>query len=245
MQIDKILDKFGIYDLVAVLLSGICISTFSIFVLKFVYEVPINVNMQVSETFLFFIISYFGGLVFQESSSLIFRVSTNNSNWLLKSALTPAQNSNLYLEAEEKNGVKSYIQRKLCEQTSSSNSTEIPDNIIYNYCKFYIISNRDTASIDKDQSISAMARSLSLYFALLALVVPLIDFLQLYAHPSIHQVIQPSIIKIALVLNSVFLSVLLCLRYIRFAKLRYIKIVRFFYYTVVIKSVDTNTSLHS
>ena len=36
-QMSKILDKLGIYDLVAVLLSGISISTFTILVLQLIF----------------------------------------------------------------------------------------------------------------------------------------------------------------------------------------------------------------
>lgn len=67
----KILDKLGIYDLVAVLLAGISISTFTILVLQLIYKIPIDTNLQVNETLLFFVLSYFLGLIFQEISSFI------------------------------------------------------------------------------------------------------------------------------------------------------------------------------
>lgn len=70
-QMSKILDKLGIYDLVAVLLAGISISTFTILVLQLIYKIPIDTNLQVNETLLFFVLSYFLGLIFQEISSFI------------------------------------------------------------------------------------------------------------------------------------------------------------------------------
>ena len=54
----KILDKLGIYDLVAVLLAGISISTFTILVLQLIYKIPIDTNLQVNETLLFFGIDF-------------------------------------------------------------------------------------------------------------------------------------------------------------------------------------------
>lgn len=68
---NKVLDKFGIYDLVAVLLSGISICTFSLIVLQFIYKVNIDIQLQVNETLSFLVMSYFVGLIFQECGSLI------------------------------------------------------------------------------------------------------------------------------------------------------------------------------
>ena len=217
MQVSKILDKLGIYDLVAVLLSGICIFTFSILVLQLIYKIPIDINLQVYETLLFFVLSYFLGLVFQEISSFI-QKSTHKNNRLLKAALKTSNNSHIFLTDIEKNGVYLYVTEKL-----NLNPDEDNDNIVYNYCKFYILENSDTTRIDKDQSISSMGRSLSLYFALLTFIV------------FVNCFFQPSIIKIVLVIISVCFSILLYYRCIRFAKLRYINIFRIFYYNVVVK----------
>ena len=217
-QMSKILDKLGIYDLVAVLLSGISISTFTILVLQLIYKIQIDTNLQVNETLLFFVLSYFLGLIFQEISSFIQKKSTHKNNRLLKAALKTSSNSHIYLTDIEKSGVYSYIIEKL-----NLNPDEDNDNVVYNYCKFYILENGDTTRIDKDQSISSMGRSLSLYFALLAFVVLINSFF------------QPSTVKIILVIISVCFAILLQYRCIRFAKLRYINIFRTFYYMVIVK----------
>ena len=214
----KILDKLGIYDMVAVLLAGINISTFSIIVMQLIYKIPIDVSLQVNETLLFFVLSYFLGLIFQEISSLIQKKITHKNNRLLKAALKTSNNSHIYLTDTEKDGVYDYIIGKL-----QLNSDDDNNNVVYNYCKFYILENIDTTRIDKDQSISSMGRSLSLYFAVLASVVLINIFF------------QPSLEKIVLVIISVCFSILLYYRCIRFAKLRYINIFRTFYYKVVIK----------
>lgn len=66
---NKILDKLGIYDLVAVLLSGISISTFSLLIMRIVYNKQVDLDLQVNETLLFLVLSYFVGLIFQELGS--------------------------------------------------------------------------------------------------------------------------------------------------------------------------------
>lgn len=217
-SMNKILDKFGIYDLVAVLLSGISISSFTLWVLQVIYGFPLDMNLQVNETLLFFVVSYFGGLIFQEGGSLIQKIFTHKNNRLLKAALKTENNSHIYLTDVEKIGVYSYIIKKLELDPNEDN-----DNVVYNYCKFSIIENGDTTRIDKDQSISAMARSLSLYFTLLALGVLIINLF------------KPSIASIVLVIISVIFALLLHYRCERLMKLRYIYILRNFYYKVVAK----------
>ena len=101
----KILDKLGIYDLVAVLLSGISISTFTILVLQLIYKIQIDTNLQVNETLLFFVLSYFLGLIFQEISSFIQKKSTHKNNRLLKAALKTSSNSHIYLTDIEKSAL--------------------------------------------------------------------------------------------------------------------------------------------
>ena len=203
---DKILEKFGIYDLVAIL------------VLQLFYKFSININFRVNETVVFFVISYFLGLVFQEFGSFIQKKTTHKNNALLKAALKTSDNSHIYLTDKEKKGVYSYIIEKL-----NLNPHDNIDNIVYNYCKFYILESNETTRIDKDQSISAMSRSLSLYFALLAVMVFISNFF------------EPAAMKIILVIISLFFAGLFYYRCMRFTKLRYINIFRTFYYKVVAK----------
>lgn len=215
----KIFDKLGIYDLVAVLLSGICMSTFSILVFQLIYNVPVTVDVHVDETILFFVLSYFLGLIFQETGSFIQKKCIYRNNRLLKDALKTSANSHIYLTANEKNGVYSYVIGKLHLNPDAEN-----DNIIYNYCKSYIVEHKDTTRIDRDQSISSMARSLSLYFFILSIIffsnVPF----------------QPSVLKIILSIASIYVSILPNYRCKRFAMLRYINIFRIFYFAVVAKN---------
>ncbi len=215
---NKILDKFGIYDLVAVLLSGISILTFSVLVLQIVYKISLETNLQVNETLSFLVLSYFFGLIFQEVGSWVQKRITYKNNGLLKAALKTSVNSHIFLTEIEKNGVYSYVVNHLNLSAEDNN-----DSVVYNYCKFYILKSGDTARIDKEQSLSTMSRSLSLYFLLLAIAI----FTDVF--------FRPSFTKVILIIISLSFAVLLCYRCIRFAKLRYVDIFRTFYYNVVEK----------
>lgn len=215
---NKIMDKLGIYDLVAVLLSGISILTFSLWVSEMVYNISVDINLQVNETLSFIVLSYFLGLVFQELGSLIQKRVTHKNNGLLKTALKTSANSHMFLTEVEKSGIYSYVIEHLKLDPSQNH-----DNEVYNYCKFFVIEKCETTRIDKDQSLSAMSRSLSLYFLLLAIFI-FFNFL-----------FQPNLIKLILIIISLILAILLYHRCVRFAKLRYIYIFRTFYYSIVAK----------
>jgi len=216
---NKIMDKLGVYDLVAVLLSGISILTFSLWVSEMVYDISIDLNLQVNETLSFIVLSYFLGLVFQELGSLMQKKVFHKNNGLLKAVFKTSANSHIFLTEVEKSGVYSYVIEHLNLDPSQNN-----DNEVYNYCKFFIIERGDTARIDKEQSLSAMSRSLSLYFLLLVAVT------------SIHCLFHPSSMELGLIIISLILGILLYYRCVRFAKLRYTYIFRTFYYSVVAKT---------
>lgn len=83
---DKVLDKLGLYDIVAVLLSGMVITTLSYLLLTVVYAINIealNNGFDSGVVFIFLILSYFIGLVFQELGSLfqftVHKLIHNNS----------------------------------------------------------------------------------------------------------------------------------------------------------------------
>ena len=215
---DEILDKFGIYDLVAVLLSGITISIFSILILKIIYNVPIEVNLQINETLSFLVISYFCGLLFQESSSWVQRKVIYKNDRLLKQVLKISDGSYLCLNEKEKKEIYKYVVKKMKLDKSKDN-----DNIIYNYCKFSILQSENKAHMDKEQSLSAMSRSLSLYFFIV------------YHFSLINISNQLNILKGIMPVAAAFFAILFYYRYTRFAKLRYVYIFRTFYYKVVEK----------
>lgn len=213
---NKVFDKLGVYDLIGVLLSGISICTFSLLVLQFVYKKHIDIRLQINETLSFLVISYFLGLIFQECSSLIQKKIVYKNNMLLKKALKVSDNSHTFLTETEKSEIYDYVKAKLNVEIDN-------DNIVYNYCKFHVIGNCETARIEKDQALSAMSRSLSLYFMILAIIV------------LVTVLINPNYLKVILLFISVLFSVLLYYRYVRYVELRYIYIFRTFYYNVIHK----------
>ena len=68
---DKVLDKLGLYDIIAILLSGMVIVMISSLLLLNVYKINIaNYGVDTNNTFVFLLVSYFTGLIFQELGSL-------------------------------------------------------------------------------------------------------------------------------------------------------------------------------
>lgn len=230
----KILEKFGIYDLIAVLLPGICINTFSLLILEFVYHIPHSIEIPINETLAFLVISYFGGLLFQECGSFIQRNFTNKDNKILEKVINPpvdfrasAENSRMSLTNKEWDGIREYVRNKLLLETSTNKRTKETgsndNNLIWNYCKLQVQGKYDTARMDKDQSLIAMSRSLFLYFlivAILTLATCVINF---------------NLIRFLTMLMSVAFSVLLYYRCERLARLRYTYVFQVFYYHKVIQ----------
>ena len=206
---DKILDKLGVYDLVAVLLSGISISTFTMLIVDRVYRLSIKFDAEINEYVIFFVISYFIGLVFQEMGSLIQKKILYKDNGLLKKALQTSEKSSTYMTVEEKNRIYKSVTKKI-----GSNN----DNDVYNYCKFYVFNRCDTSRIDKDQSISAMSRSLSLYFVILTIILFFTNYIQF------------DLTKFIIMIINFSLSFILYNRSVRFTIIRYISIFRTYYY---------------
>lgn len=216
----KILDKLGIYDLMGVLLSGISITFFTMIVLWIGMSdlVKVNLRIRTNEMFPFLIISYFVGLIFQEISSLLHKKILYPGNKLLIAALKTKKTSLKYITKYEKDEVYSYV-KKVLNIRHIKHEVE-KDEIIYNYCKYYMMGKDKMANLDKDQSISAFGRSLSLYFFMLGLAVFVLDCIKIN-HKNM-------IVVILLVI-----SVILYYRCIRFAKMRYVKVFRSFYYDAI------------
>lgn len=207
------IDKLGIYDLVAVWLSGICITVFSLLADQVIFQSRLSDILKVEDTIPFLVISYFIGLAFQELSSIIQKEFTYRTNNLLSKALKPSNTSHQFLTPEEKEGIVQAVQTELALQTPPN------DHMIYNYCKFYLISTGNTTRADKDQSTFGMSRSLSLYFLGLSFFT---------AYSAIR---TQNIMHIVYTVVIFVLSMLFYYRCIRFAKMRYIYIVRSFYYS--------------
>lgn len=209
---NQIFDKLGIYDLVAVLLSGICITSFSLVVDQIFFQSQLSKFLAVEDTILFVVISYFIGLIFQEVGSLLQKQVVYKNNKLLLKALDTSKYSHESLTQEEKDGIYQAVQKELGLETVPK------EDILYNYCKFYLIANGNMVKADKEQSILGLSRSLSLYFFVLFWIV------------CSSAIKTQNLMHYFCTIGIFMLSVLLYYRYIRFAKMRYVYIFRSFYY---------------
>lgn len=213
-MLDNILSRLGIYDLMGVLYTGTIISV-TLWFINSVFDI-VNLQFQaldVNGTFLFIVISYFLGLVFQEVGSFISKSIFFRKNKLLHIAMRSKENDPyLMSEAEMK-----LLKKKLKEERGyENNNADI--SYIYNYCKSYCFEHCDVSLIDKDQSIAAMSRSLSVFFSVLSVLIIIAVFL------------SDSIRYIWLVPTSMFLSVLMFIRFRRFTIIRYVRILRAYLY---------------
>ena len=256
---EHILEKFGIYDLVAVWLTGIYILYFTIQIAFFfditllcdLVTVLLEGNIWFGEVLpyqsvvQFLAISYFIGVIFQEIGSFIQRIFIDRNKNLLFQVLgrleeneeiskdndvvlkeddaewveskNREKNDRLSLTKKEKMQIVVLVQREL-------NMEDKPDEeMIYNYCRYYLINNSGTKRMDKEQTLASMSRSLSLYFALLFLFFGgVLIFGRRYE-------------CILWIVGTGIISLILFVRNIRFVKMRYLQVVRAAYYTYVIK----------
>lgn len=129
--VNQILDKLGIYDLTAVLLSGTIMVTFSVLTGKTLFYAELLDYFEIDNTLFFLVISYFVGLVFQELGSMIQKLIICRNNRLLIRALdTSRTHSHQCLTTEEINSVYGIVKKELALES-------LPNVVVlYNYCKY-------------------------------------------------------------------------------------------------------------
>lgn len=215
-MLNEIFEKLGLYDLVAVLLSGICMVVMTLIVNPFIWKAPL-VDIFLLDTIpVFFLVSYVVGVLFQEIGSLILRCLDRN-DILLKQTIPQEKNVKsldyrISLSELEKQQLKSVCSIVIPEKNSIN---DIDENYMYNFSKFYLIEKKkEMQRSDKDQTIAAFSRSLALYFFLLAAL--------LFLSPSNLEMR----IWIVAVVVSLLLAILMSFRVIRFMKMRYVTIMR-------------------
>lgn len=232
-MLDKILDKLGIYDLLAVLLTGVIISVTTILYSRFLdFQFVNDLTFDTNGVLLFLLISYFIGLIFQELGSSIQKHFIFKKNKLLLDTIyhkepvklfglkiLEEKNDYVYLTEFEWRRIVRFVNRKL---NLNRNSCYV--EVIYNYCKHHVLYDKDSARLDKDQSMSAMGRSLSIYFFFC-----FIFFLGGYISKGFNLCFW-DINYVYIIYLNISLTLILFLRGIRFAKMRYAKILRLFYY---------------
>lgn len=214
-----IFDKFSIFYFIAILLSGICISTISLIVIYFVYGLKFSISLGIDKNILFFIISYLLGIIFQEVGAFLYNKVFFRNDKLLKRTFG-LNNKNSLLTNEEKTSLYKYFQDKL-------NITG--ERAIYNYCKDYVYKNGNKLDHDRGLSLSAMSRSLSVCFMLLFFTLL---GLQLFGTFNANIVYL-----IAFMILLPILSVVFFVRYLFFMNTRYTNILRLFYYDNIVPKV--------
>lgn len=215
---EKAIDHLGIYDLMAVLFSGICILVLSSLIFHPYSNLFGIIESECDESLSFAIyfltISYFLGIIFQELGSIITKKFYKK---ILTASFRPSENERGVLTVEESNELERIVSKEVSFDLSSCKNKEM---IIYNYCKFYLISTNSMSASNKDQSIAGLSRSLTLYFFIIAVL-----FFTCFIFSS-----EQKAYCFIIFLVSTALTVLFYYRYIRFLKYRYTFIFRSVYY---------------
>lgn len=219
---NQIFDKLGVYDLMSILLSGICITTFSLGIVTFIFQLPwlSSLRLIMEDTIPFLVISYLVGLFFQELSSLLYNLFfLRKGNKLLEKAFDTSDHMFPCLTVNEKKAICTIVENTL--ERESSKKIKIDQEVIYNFCKFYLINNNYMTRANMDQTTFGLSRSLSLYFFCAAFVI--------FVYGCTLTTISIPLIGSGIILF--LISALLYFRCIRFAKLRYVNMLRAFYYS--------------
>lgn len=240
--VDKVLDKLGLYDIVAVLLSGMVITTLSYLLLTAVYAINIealNNGFDSGVVFIFLILSYFIGLVFQELGAL-FQFTIYN---LIHNKSLAMYKTRKHWEKEKDNGQKSYqyitkaefelLKKKL--KNADIDDKEWNDNTIFYYCKKY--NEKDNANLlEKLKSLGAMSRSFVIYF-FIVFVCSLVYYISQQPYQINLKLFVP-IIAFALFLIFYF-------RFTRFVVMRNTAIFRNYLYSNINEKSENNQERNS
>ncbi len=221
---NTILNKFGIYDLIAVLLSGITIVLSSVLVSVYVFSYQIEIDLSLTESLAFLVISYLTGLIFQELGYNVYNRVIIKNDRVLYSALETPEHTHEQLTSLEKDSLFRYVTNKLKLNSNANISDGSTISLVYNYCRFCIIEKGGYSKLQKHLTLSSMSRSLSLYFLLLFIFsIGSIG----YEYEKYGNTNQQ---KIVLCIVSMAVSVILFFRSIRFLKHRFIYVFRTYYY---------------
>lgn len=269
--VDRIIDRLGIYDLVAVLLPGACL----LIVFRLLHDwlpftVPSTCMCGINVNVVFLLLSYIVGLILQEIGSFlfnwIFRCRGYNIviKYVLEGKYTRDKDDGKDGKKADRKGhtiadickcliefVTIIIEKgvvcllSICdpqrirvtetEKTNNGDETGITDcDAFFNKCKWKMISEKDTARIDKEQSLSSMSRSLSLGFFSFALLI-------VKQHGLTNDQTALTITCILMGLALLFLA-----RTLRFQMLRYAYVFRSYYYSknkkIPAKEPDTSNN---
>ena len=153
-SMDKFLNKLGIYDIVAVFFTGAIVLTVTHLIIKNIYGMGLLDSINDPVTFI--TISCVAGWFLQEIGSFIFRKKYKKLYWFSKILNENANDDDIHISAKEVAALNSKL--------NTIGDKYIDDlEYKYNYLKAFYTKNFDTSSIDRDQSMAAMARSLFIF----------------------------------------------------------------------------------
>ena len=209
-----VLEKLGIFDLLAVLLTGVSVLTVSLLVFEAMCLDSVDIELDIEKALPFFVLSYLCGIALQEIGSLIEKKRFEGGIWTVFEKKTFKANppKEGYL-----NDTYQYLKEKLGAENTPK-GTDTHNNIVYDYCKRYAQEKKAMSQIDRFTCVCVMSRSLSLYFCLLAGVLLLLAILDF------------SCLKALLFAISASLCVLFYYRFKRFSEIRYRSVFQIFYY---------------
>ncbi len=208
---NEIFEKLGIYDLVAVLLSGSCIVTVTLWVNERVWKYEFLPLEGVEKTFVFLVFSYLFGVCMQEITSFIYKAIDKNQKVLsiAYGAKNPEKVSHYSLTEYERKKVEKNVKQYLKIEKKDLELEEI-----YNCCRYYLIKQgRGIEQTDKQLAIYGFSRSVGGYFLALGLFGGYFEQ------------------KKTIFVISFIIGIIMIYRCIRFARMRYVNIMRLFCYT--------------
>lgn len=176
-------------------------------------KVNISAYINAENKIIFFVISYFMGVVFQEITSLLYRKFLFKDDKLLNQVFEADNTLNYYITKMEVEKLRVLIAKKVYDDVKNDNT------FIYNMCKTSVLKSEQSTRANADQVVAGLSRSLSLYFWLLAFAMLIFLFTEWKLHYLIF------FITFGLI------AVLLCFRYMRFIKMRYSYILRTYLYS--------------
>lgn len=240
---EKILDKFGIYDLFVNFITGIIMLWVFGYLQKNLYHFSVFEfeNTEQIDIWVMLLLSYFVGIVFQETSNFIETVLYRMTYSLEKGkiqrpfllCLIPSIDRVLMTNDEinqYKKPIRYLLRKKLKRDLDDLEIQTLRDDVakninkdakqyneaLYNFCKEEALRKNKGSRLTNDQSHASMARSLALY----SFVILVTSILALICNDGIN-------IKYVFIIAASAISCLLfCRRNKRFTEMRYVSIFR-------------------
>ncbi len=213
---DKVLNKMGIYDIIAIWMSGALSLVLLYLQGRYVYLWEFSLSELPYKEFMFIILAYFVGIVLQEIGNLFqIRIGNMNGRYIRNVLKAPRKITKLlsstYLSETEVNGINANLNAAYDDKTK------------YYYCRHILANEWDNREHNQSMAVGALSRSLSVGFCIFVLIGVCSMLACGY-----------SCAKLGTVLTCLFLCLVLWFRSLRLMKMRYEKIFREFYYRKVL-----------